>query len=232
MKLQVKKGLKARKLSNLWCSEFMGFIFDMEEKRCRRCRSEIEDDQHILSACIINNKLIQERHNRLVNKIGKELKNNLPDSTIQIERTWRRGTELVKLDITLIDKSRNHWAIVEVTWPYETSKEYLTQRKIEKERKYCALIPGELWQTKCESGEVIGIAIGAMGTILDDSYKAIKGLGLTNHYNALQMIAMNSSLILPNKHFSTSDFHKKNRHKRPNRNSKHWNNKSFQEQLD
>ena len=93
----------------------MGFIFDMEEKRCRRCRSEIEDDQHILSACIINNKLIQERHNRLVNKIGKELKNNLPDSIIQIERTWRRGTELVKLDITLIDKSRNHWAIVEVT---------------------------------------------------------------------------------------------------------------------
>ena len=43
------------------------------------------------------NKLIQEQHNRLVNKIGKELK-NLPERKVQIEHTWRRGTELVKPD--------------------------------------------------------------------------------------------------------------------------------------
>ena len=27
---------------------------DLEEKRCRRCRKEVEDDQHILSACEMN----------------------------------------------------------------------------------------------------------------------------------------------------------------------------------
>ena len=42
----------------------------LEEKRCWRCHKETEDVQHILSACEMNAKLIQERHNRLVNKIG------------------------------------------------------------------------------------------------------------------------------------------------------------------
>lgn len=63
-------------------------------------KSQIEDDQHILSVCVMNNELTQERHNRLVNKIGKELKNNFPERKVQIERTWRRGTELVKPDIS------------------------------------------------------------------------------------------------------------------------------------
>lgn len=42
--------------------------------------------------------LIQEQHNRLMNKIGKELKNNLLEGKVQIERTWRRGRDLVKPD--------------------------------------------------------------------------------------------------------------------------------------
>lgn len=170
----------------------------------------------------MNNKLIQEPHNRLVNKIGKELKNNFLESKVQIQQTWFRGTELVKPDITVIDETQSHCIITEVTCPYETSKEYLSQRKIEKEKKYRSLIPRELWQVKCNSGEVIGIAIGTMGTILDDSHKATKRLGLANHCNALQMIAMNSSVILLNKHFSTGDFYKKNGHKRTiSKNCKH-----------
>ena len=60
---------------------------DVEEKHCQRCRLEIEDDHHILSACVMNSNIIQERHNSLVNKIGKELKSNLPDRKVQIERT-------------------------------------------------------------------------------------------------------------------------------------------------
>lgn len=92
-------------------------------------------------------------------------------------------------------------------------KECLTQRKLDKEKKYCSLIPEELWQGKCKTGEVIGIAIRAMGTILDDSHKVLRTLGLINHCDALEMIAMNSSVILLNKYFSTGDFHKKSIHK-------------------
>ena len=104
----------------------------MEEKRCRRCRAEIEDDQHILSACIINNKLIQERHNQIVKKIDKELKKNFPQNKVQIECIWRSGTDLVKSDITMIDETRSHCTIIEITCPYETNKEYLRQRKMKR----------------------------------------------------------------------------------------------------
>ena len=48
----------------------------------------------------MNKKLIQEQHNRLVNKIGKELKYKLSKTKVQIEQTWCRGTELIKPDIT------------------------------------------------------------------------------------------------------------------------------------
>ena len=47
---------------------------------------------------------VNERRNRLVNKIGKELKNNFPGSKIQIEHTGRRETELVKPDISVTDE--------------------------------------------------------------------------------------------------------------------------------
>ena len=122
----------------------------------------------------------------------------------------------------MIDENEKHCTIIEVTCPYETSQEYLMQRRIEKERKYHSLIRDELWQVKCNSGEVIAITIGAMGTILEDSYKAIKKLGLANHCNALQMISMNSSVILLNNHFNTGDFYKRGKHKssKPT-NSKH-----------
>ena len=93
------------------------------------------------------------------------------------------------------------------------SKEYLKQRKLKKEKKYRSLIPEELWQVKYKPGEGIRIAIRAMDTILDDSHKALKRLGLINHCDDLQMKTMNSSVILLNKHFSTGDFNKKSRHK-------------------
>ena len=66
---------------------------DMEEKKCRQCHLEIENDQHIPSTCEYNKKLIQERHNWLVHKIGKELKSKYPNRKIQLERSWRLGTE-------------------------------------------------------------------------------------------------------------------------------------------
>ena len=107
---------------------------DMEEKRCRQCCSETEDGQHILSKCELNRKLIQERHDRLVNEIGKELKIKYPNRKVQGERTWRRGAGLIKPDITTVDEN-GHCIIIELTCPCESIVEYLQQRKVEKERK-------------------------------------------------------------------------------------------------
>ena len=170
---------------------------DMEEKKCRKCHLKIEDDQHILSTCEYNKKLIQERHNRLVDKIGKELKSKYLNGKIQLERSWQLGTELVKPDITTVDEN-GHCILIEVTCPYETSTEYLRQRKTEKEQKYRYLIKDELWQVGASTGEVIAIIIGAMGTILEDSHKSLKKIEIVEQCNALQMTAMNSSVIAMN----------------------------------
>ena len=51
--------------------------------------------------------------------------------------------------------------------------------------------------------------IGTMGTILEDSHWSLKKIGIVNQCNTLQMIAMNSSVILLNKHFATGDFCKR-----------------------
>lgn len=56
----------------------------------------------------------------------------------------------------------------------------------------------KLWQVGCETGEIIGITIRAMGKIMEDSHKSLKRLGLIAHCSALQMIAMTSSVIILN----------------------------------
>lgn len=69
----------------------------------------------------------------LVNKIGKELKQNNPQAKIQIERTWRKGTELIKPDITMMDEEKKHCTVIEITCPFEISTKYMQQRKEDKE---------------------------------------------------------------------------------------------------
>ena len=52
--------------------------------------------------------------------------------------------------------------IVGLTCPNESSKEYLQQRK------YRSLILDRLRQIGFITGEVVGVTIGTMGTILED----------------------------------------------------------------
>ena len=183
----------------------------MEEKCCHQCHCEIEDDQHILLKLKFNKKMIQERHNRLVNKIGKELKIKNLIRKIQIDRTWRQGIELVKPDIAMVDEA-GYCMIIEVTCPYKCNKVCLQQRKLEKERKYRSLITDELWQVGTSAGETIGVTICTLGIILDDSCRALKRIG--NQCNSLQMIVMNSSVLILNQHFSTGNFCRKFRRNR------------------
>lgn len=48
------------------------------------------------------------------------------------------------------------------------------------------------------TGEVVGVTIGTMGTILEDSQKFFKKLGIEDEHNSLQMMAMSSSVYLLN----------------------------------
>lgn len=102
--------------------------------------------------------------------------------------------------------------IIEVTCPYKCNKVCLQQRKLGKERKYKSLITDEIWQVGTSAGETIGVTICTLGIILEDSCRALKRIG--DQCNSPQMIAMNSSVLILNQHFSTGDFCRKFRRNR------------------
>ena len=60
------------------------------------------------------------RHNKICDKIAKELKLAIPDAAVQRDRTWRIGLVNLKPDITM--KHENKITFVEVTIPYEKKR--------------------------------------------------------------------------------------------------------------
>ena len=97
---------------------------DKMRRRCRQCHEELEDDQHILNKCKLNEGLMTMRHDHLVKKIGKALRRSNSNRKIWIELGWRNGREIVRPDLTMMDENQ-HCMVIEVTCPYEISNEYL-----------------------------------------------------------------------------------------------------------
>ena len=166
----------------------------------------IEDNGHILSRCELKNKLITICHDHLVGKIAEELRKNHNDTEIWIERHWRQDLQLMKPDLTMTH-NRYCYAI-EIRCPYECIVEYLDQRARDKVRKYKPLLK-ELSQVNCNTGEVISLVIGAMGTITDTMNKQLKQLKLTKQKEALQITVIKGSVNILNHHFRHDDFHKR-----------------------
>ena len=77
-----------------------------------------------------------------------------------------------------------HCYTIEIRCPYECIVEYLDQRARDKVQKYKPLLK-ELSQVNCNTGEVINLVIGAMGTITDTTNKQLKQLKLTKQKEAL-----------------------------------------------
>ena len=120
-------------------------IPDRRANMCLRCKSnEIEDNMHILSCYSYNKDIITKRHDHLVKKILKELVRMHPQERVWRERSWRSGTKLQRPDIMMVECDRV--TIIEFTFPYETSEEYLESRRLEKVQKYQRLVEEELQQ--------------------------------------------------------------------------------------
>ena len=180
-------------------------IRDRQLKICKRCNSgEVEDDMHILARCTFNKNLITKRHDHLVHKIAKELRNTHPEANIWCERSWRSGTELMRPDITMVNGEK--LSIVEVTLPYEISEGYLEKWRSEKKAKYKRLVEEELQQTQCTEGETIPIVIGALGTMTKQTLADLKHLKLTKQKDALQMTIARGSINIINNHLRRQDF--------------------------
>ena len=175
---------------------------DLTAKRCK-CRKSIEDDAHVLNSCELNHKLIIKRHDHLVSKIAKQLKREHPTAAVWIERHWRRGLQLVKPDITMINE--RHCIIIEFTCPYESSIKYLYQRAQDKVNKYQPLLQ-DLQQVDCQSGEIISQVIGSLGTITSWTNAELRELKLSRHKEALQMTVIKGSVNILNHHLQRDDF--------------------------
>ena len=181
-------------------------IPNIELKKCNRCNNnKIEVDAYLLPAGTMNQGLISKRHDYVVNKIAKELKKNHPQAKVFRERGWRSGTELLRTDITLIEVSQTK--ITEVTIPYEINNSDLTQRRMDKNRKYEWLTqPTELSQVECLEGEVIPIVIGTIGTMNQETVNDLNKLKLETQKDPLQMTVVKGSIDILNAHFKRHDF--------------------------
>ena len=173
------------------------------KRKCRQCKTEIEDDHHILNKCRANEGLITKRHDYLVKKIAKELQKKDKANKVWLERSWRKGREIVRPDITVVKDG--HCQIIEITCPYEVSREYLQSQGEEKNNKYKGLIQNELNQVECNSGEVLSIVIGSLGTMLERTNKSLKRLTLTKHRQAFQMTAIKGTVNILNSHMRRDD---------------------------
>ena len=172
---------------------------DIFKRKCRQCKTEIENDHHILNKCRVNEGLITKRHDYRVKKMAKELQNKEKANRIWLERSWRKGREIVRADITVVKDG--HRQIIEVTCPYEVSREYLQYREEEKINKHIkGLIQNELNQVECNSGEVLSTVNGSLGTMLERTNKSLKKLKLTKHREAFQMTAIKGSVNILNSH--------------------------------
>lgn len=170
-----------------------------EEKRCRNCPAKAETDIHVLQSCPFNRAIVSKRHNAVCDKIAKELKRAHSDDTVQREKTWLVGTVAYRPDISVCRGKKV--TLVEVTIPYEISQEHLNQREREKEEKYRILAN----TIKAEDGRfdevsVIGVAIGAAGTVTRQTHEKLKFLGIASHSKALQMITLHYSSVIWRNH--------------------------------
>lgn len=160
-----------------------------------------------MASCTNNKDLITKRHDAVVKKIAKELKTNRPEAKVWRERSWRHGTELLRPDITMIEGS--HATIIEVTIPYETSEEYLEQRRLEKQIKYERLTTREaLRQAECTDATIVPIVIGSLGTMTEDSNRYLRQLKLSTQRDALQVSVAQGTVNILNHHFRRQDFDK------------------------
>ena len=101
-----------------------------------------------------------------------------------------------------------HCYTIEIRCPYECIVEYLDQRARDKVQKYKPLLK-ELSQVNCNTGKVISLVIGAMGTITDTTNKQLKQLKLTRQKEALQITVIKGSVNILNHHFRRDDFDKR-----------------------
>ena len=84
----------------------------------------------------------------------------------------------------------------------------MDQRAQDKVTKYQPLLQ-DLQQVDCQSGEIISLVIGLLGTITSWTNAELRKSKLSKHKEALQMTIIKSSVNILNHHLRRHDFQRR-----------------------
>ena len=171
---------------------------------CRRCSSEMETLAHVLGACPFSESLRNSRHHHIRSVIADALRKKGLVVHEEVHGISTNGSSR-RIDMLAIPPGSTSAYIIDPTVRFETDEQQPAEVNAEKCRIYNPTVPFYLEKYQLTSIEVIGLLVGARGTIpgffvkfcrkfqlnnnliRDVSYAAIKGslAILRNHLYSL-----------------------------------------------
>lgn len=133
-----------------------------------RCRitscNEIETLPHVLGFCHHGELLRHQRHNKIVQILGKALRKRKWTVVVEFHCLSDDGSTR-RVDLLVYDETTRNGYILDPTVRFETSQDQAEEVNEEKQSIYEPCIPDIQAKCKLKNIEVIGLLVGARGTI-------------------------------------------------------------------
>ena len=155
---------------------------------CRHCHNEIEVLSHVLGSCPHGETLRNARHHKIRSSIAKALRDSGFKVYEEVHGLSTCGSSR-RIDMIAFNNNKMGY-IIDPTVRFETSKNQPDDVNNEKKQIYEPTIPYYIQEYKLESIEVIGILIGARGTIPHKFVCFCKDFHLPN--SLIQSVALTS----------------------------------------
>ncbi|KAJ4450496.1 hypothetical protein ANN_01923 [Periplaneta americana] len=171
--------------------------------RCRRCLSEIETLPHILGFCPYSEALRNIRHHAVCSMLAEALKEVGFTVHQEVQGLATQGS-VRRIDIIAI--KNNSAYILDPTIRFETHADQPHEVDSEKKRIYEPTIPFYKDKYSLSHIDVIGLMVGARGTIPSFFANKCKNLGLTNSIvKEIAISALKGSIQILRNHLYGSD---------------------------
>jgi Reverse transcriptase (RNA-dependent DNA polymerase) len=172
--------------------------------RCRHC-SEFETLAHVLGSCDHGNLLITSRHHRIRSLIADALRKKKFIVHEEVHCVADNGSNR-RVDILVFDSVTLNGYIIDPTVRLETDKDQPVNVHLEKTNIYTPCIPYLLHRYQLASLEVIGLLVGARGTITTffDDFRRKFGLPSQVLEDVALVALKGSSQILHNHLYNSS----------------------------
>ena len=158
-------------------------------KLCRRCHATAETDIHVLQICPANQSLIKRRHDIIVRRIGADLRDK--GWTVAIERVFMIASGRRHPDLWMYKD--NIAILADVQIPYEKDEATLKDRLNKKQLKYDELLNECGFPDTATERKVLGLIIGAAGTMIPETETPFRELQLKSKLNTYCRLAAEGS---------------------------------------